>query len=78
MLNQSDKELVVFALSTVLEQLDNDDDGTFIDKYQEYVEGCILNDGYSPHDSNFDNLANQLITKIETFKAKFDLKALEV
>lgn len=76
MLDQSDKELIVFALSNVMNQLDKDDD--FIEKYQEYVEGCILNDGYSPHDYDFKNLADELITKIENFKAKFDLKELEL
>ncbi|MDJ0599557.1 MAG: hypothetical protein QNJ37_12025 [Crocosphaera sp.] len=76
MLDQSDKQLIVFALSTVLKQLDSDDD--FVEQYQEYVEGCILNDGYSPHDYNFDNLADELITKIEHFQAKFNLKELVI
>ncbi|EAZ88302.1 hypothetical protein [Crocosphaera chwakensis] len=61
MLSHEEKDLILFTLSNVMEQLDNDDDGTFIDKYGEF----ILDDGTDTCD-----LADQLITKVENLQTK--------
>ncbi|WP_107668979.1 hypothetical protein [Cyanothece sp. BG0011] len=61
-LSHEDKELILFALSNIPVQLNQDDDGTFIDQYAKF----ILDES-----SDTCDLADKLITDIENIKRKF-------
>lgn len=60
-LSHEEKELILFALCNISVQLNQDDDGTLIDQYAEF----ILDDS-----SDTCDLADKLITDIENIKTK--------